>query len=267
MSDIARLLDIMAKLRDRESGCPWDVEQTFDTIAPYTLEEAYEVADAIDRRDYAHLKDELGDLLLQVVFHAQMAKEQGLFDFGDVVDSICDKMTRRHPHVFGDAAIESAEAQTASWEAIKKAEREASGAKDDDSVLAGISSGMPEWQRATKLQKRAATVGFDWPNVDPVFDKLHEEIDEVRAELKAEPRDHDRLEDEIGDVLFVCVNLARHANVDLSRAVRRANRKFESRFRAMEAFAKTAGTPLPTLSLEQQDALWDRAKRDEKTGL
>ena len=263
--DIAKLLDIMAKLRDRETGCPWDVQQTFETIAPYTIEEAYEVADAIDRRDHAHLKDELGDLLLQVVFHAQMAKEEKLFDFGDVVDAICDKMIRRHPHVFGEATIDSPEAQTASWEAIKKAEREAKGEGEDASVLAGIGPGMPEWQRATKLQKRAATVGFDWPNVDPVFDKLHEEIDEVRAELRAEPRDQDRLEDEIGDVLFVCVNLARHAKVDLSSAMRRANRKFERRFRAMEAYAAEAGTPLKSLSLEAQDRLWDRAKAAEKS--
>ncbi|MFI4971018.1 MAG: nucleoside triphosphate pyrophosphohydrolase, partial [Lysobacterales bacterium] len=177
------LLAIMARLRDRERGCPWDLEQSFETIAPYTIEEAYEVADAIDRRDYAHLRDELGDLLLQVVFHARMAEEAGHFAFGDVVASICDKMVRRHPHVFADAQIAaSATAQLANWEDLKAAERATRDAADA-SALAGIARGVPEWQRALKLQQRAARVGFDWPDVTPVFDKLHEEIDEVRAEF------------------------------------------------------------------------------------
>ncbi|RDY65981.1 nucleoside triphosphate pyrophosphohydrolase [Lysobacter soli] len=267
--DIQYLLHIMSRLRDPVGGCPWDLEQNFATIAPYTIEEAYEVADAIDRGDLADLKDELGDLLLQVVFHAQMASEQGAFSFGDVVAAICDKMVRRHPHVFGDASVEDADAQTVAWEEQKRREREASGT-EDRSALAGIARGLPEWQRATKLQKRAARVGFDWPDVTPVFAKLHEEIDEVRAEfaaLDANPDDaaaRDRLEDEIGDVLFVCANLARHANVDVGAAMRRANLKFERRFRAMEALAQADGTSLADLPLQAQDRLWNRAKADEK---
>jgi ATP diphosphatase len=260
--DIARLLGIMARLRDPEGGCPWDLEQDFASIAPYTIEEAYEVADAIDRNDLPALKDELGDLLLQVVFHAQMANEQGAFAFGDVVDAICDKMVRRHPHVFGDASFADAEAQTVNWEAIKAAERKAAG-EEDASALAGVSRGLPEWQRAVKLQSRAARVGFDWPDTAPVIDKLHEEIDEVRVELAAAPspeRDA-RLEDEIGDLLFVAANLARHAKVDVGGALRRANLKFERRFRAMEALAAADGTSMSALSLEQQEALWARVKQ------
>ncbi|GAA0722380.1 nucleoside triphosphate pyrophosphohydrolase [Dokdonella soli] len=253
----------MARLRDRERGCPWDLEQTFETIAPYTIEEAYEVADAIDRRDFAHLRDELGDLLLQVVFHARMAEEAGHFAFGDVVTAICDKMVRRHPHVFADASFESAEAQTVNWEALKADERSARG-DADTSALAGISRGLPEWQRALKLQQRAARVGFDWPDVNPVFDKLHEEIDEVRAEF-TDGADAQRLTDEIGDVLFVCVNLARHAKVDVSHALRHANAKFERRFRRMEAIAMTSGETLAGKPLAEQDALWNRAKAEEKS--
>ncbi len=268
--DIGRLLRIMARLRDPQGGCPWDLEQDFATIAPYTIEEAYEVADAIDRGNLADLKDELGDLLLQVVFHAQMASEQGAFDFGDVVAAISDKMVRRHPHVFADASVEGAHAQTAAWEEHKRREREASG-HEDRSALAGIARGLPEWQRAVKLQKRAARVGFDWPDVTPVIAKLHEEIDEVRVEfaaLDADPGDafaRHRLEDEIGDMLFVCANLARHAGVDVGAAMRRANLKFERRFRAMEALAEADGTALAGLSLEAQDRYWDRAKAAEKT--
>jgi ATP diphosphatase len=261
---IADLLAIMARLRDRERGCPWDVEQTFDTIAPYTIEEAYEVADAIDRKDYAHLRDELGDLLLQVVFHARMAEEAGHFAFDDVVGAICDKMVRRHPHVFGDARVaESADAQLANWEELKAGERAAQG-DADTSALAGISRGMPEWQRALKLQQRAARVGFDWPDVGLVFDKLHEEIDEVRAEF-ADGSDPQRLTDEIGDVLFVCVNLARHAKVDVSHALRHANAKFERRFRHMETLAAADGG-LAGKPLEAQDALWGLAKAAERGG-
>jgi len=280
--DINDLLTIMARLRDRDSGCPWDIEQDFSSIAPYTIEEAYEVADAIDRKNLPDLKDELGDLLLQVVFHAQMAKEQGAFDFKDVVAAICDKMTRRHPHVFAaqgcanaaggrmpgaaaDATVEDAEAQTLEWEAQKRREREAAG-DADTSALAGISRGMPEWQRAVKLQSRAARVGFDWPGVDPVIAKLHEEIEEVRVEFSrgAVQDNQERLQDEIGDVLFVCANLARHAKVDVGAALRHANLKFERRFRSMEALAAEDGTALAGLSLEQQDVYWDRSKRIER---
>jgi nucleoside triphosphate diphosphatase len=292
MHDIGDLLRIMAALRDRQTGCPWDVAQDFASIAPFTIEEAYEVADAIDRGDFDDLRDELGDLLLQVVFHAQMAKEAAYFDFGDVVAAICNKMVARHPHVFADGHSEqtaisgassdrlasgnvdakqgklirmsfaNAEEQTQAWERIKADERAAKG-DADTSALAGISRGMPEWQRALKLQQRAARVGFDWPSVQPVFDKLHEELDEVRAEF-ATGADADRLNDEIGDVLFVCVNLARHAKVDVSRALRHANAKFERRFRRMEALAANAGETLAGKSLAEQDTLWDRAKAEEK---
>ena len=267
--DIHTLLAIMAHLRDPDGGCPWDVQQTFATIAPYTIEEAYEVADAIDRNDLHALKDELGDLLLQVVFHARMAEEQGSFAFGDVVAAISDKMIRRHPHVFAGESVEDAEAQTVAWEEQKRRERESAG-HEDASALAGIARGLPEWQRAVKLQKRAAAVGFDWPGITPVIAKLHEEIEEVREEfaaVAAQPDDivaRDRLEEEIGDMLFVAANIARHAKVDVGAAMRRANLKFERRFRAMEALAQADGTTLAALPLEAQDRYWDRAKAGEK---
>ncbi len=269
--DISGLLAIMARLRDGESGCPWDVQQTFATIAPYTIEEAYEVADAVDRNDLPALKDELGDLLLQVVFHARMAEEQGAFAFRDVVAAISDKMLRRHPHVFAGAAVEDAEAQTRAWDEHKRLEREADG-HADTSALAGIARGLPEWQRAVKLQHKAAKIGFDWPGPEPVIAKLHEEIEEVRVEfaaVAADPGDdvaRAQLEDEIGDLLFVCANIARHARVDVGSALRRANHKFERRFRAMESLAAADGVALSTLSLDAQDRYWDRAKAAEKTG-
>lgn len=266
--DIGDLLRIMAALRDRENGCPWDIEQDFSSIAPYTIEEAYEVADAIDRGDMDDLKDELGDLLLQVVFHAQMAREQGAFDFGDVCAAICDKMTRRHPHVFAGASIADAEAQTAAWEARKRAERMAK-SPDDASALAGIARGLPEWQRAIKLQSRAARTGFDWPDHRPVLAKLREELDELEAEFEArasqpdEPSIARRLEEELGDVLFVAANLARHAGVDVGAALRGANVKFERRFRAMEALAASEGRDFGQLGLAAQEALWNRVKSGE----
>ena len=263
--DIKDLLAIMSRLRDREGGCPWDLEQDFASIAPYTIEEAYEVADAIDRNEMGDLKDELGDLLLQVVFHAQMAKEQGAFEFADVVVAICDKMTRRHPHVFAGATVADAEAQTREWEEQKRRERQARG-DADDSALAGVSRGMPEWQRATKLQSRAARVGFDWPSPEPVIAKLHEEIEEVRQEFARDDvrENQERLQDEIGDVLFVCANLARHAGVDVGAALRQANLKFERRFRMMESLAAEEQTSLSALPLEAQDEYWNRAKRIER---
>jgi nucleoside triphosphate diphosphatase len=261
------LLRIMATLRDPERGCPWDVKQNFDTIAPYTIEEAYEVADAIDRRDFSALRDELGDLLLQVVFHARMAQESGHFDFSDVVASICEKMLRRHPHVFVDADgniadVKDADAQTVAWEELKRRER---GDNPDRSLLAGISHGLPEWQRALKLQKRAATIGFDWTQPGPVLDKLHEELEEVRREL-ADGVAPERLRDEIGDVLFVCINLARLTAIDYSQALRGANAKFERRFRRMEALAAEEGTTLDGKTLSEQDDYWNRAKADDKAG-
>jgi len=285
MADIRELLAVMARLRDPDGGCPWDLQQDFASIVPYTIEEAYEVADAIQRGDMADLRDELGDLLLQVVFHSRMAEEGGHFAFPDVVEAIRDKMLRRHPHVFsaderavaGDpgsgegADVASPEAQTLAWEAHKRRERAARG-EADASVLAGISRGLPEWQRAVKLQKRAATLGFDWPGPGPVIAKLQEEIDEVRAEFEAvaaDPADaaaRDRLEDELGDVLFVVANLTRHARVDFGTALRRANAKFERRFRRMEQLAAAEGAALETLPLEAQDAYWNRAKAEEKAG-
>jgi ATP diphosphatase len=264
-----RLLAIMAKLRDPDGGCPWDLEQDFSTIAPYTIEEAYEVADAIDRNDMPALKDELGDLLLQVVFHAQMADEQGAFGFADVAAAISDKMVRRHPHVFGDDRQGTAEGVLRSWDDIKRAERAGAG-DTDTSALAGIARGLPEWQRAVKLQQRAARVGFDWPSPAPVVAKLHEEIGEMQEEFAAvaanpgDARARDRLEDELGDVLFVCANLARHAKVDVGSALRRANAKFERRFRRMEQLAQAEGVRLQDLPLDVQEDYWMRAKRGER---
>ena len=264
-----RLLSIMVTLRDPQSGCEWDRAQRFETIVPHTIEEAYEVADAVARGDIADIRDELGDLLLQVVFHARMAQEQGAFEFADVVAAISDKMLRRHPHVFAGATVEGVEAQSREWDAHKRRERDAAG-ETDGSALAGIARGLPEWQRALKLQKRAARVGFDWPDPAPVIAKLHEEIEEARVEfaaVAAAPGDgaaQARLEDEIGDLLFVCANLARHAKVDPGTALRRANAKFERRFRMMEALAAADGVDLPDLPLDAQDGYWNRAKQQEQ---
>lgn len=271
MAEMEQLLAIMARLRDPERGCPWDVKQDFASIAPYTVEEAYEVADAIARGDMPDLRDELGDLLLQVVFHARMAQEAGHFAFADVVAAINDKMVRRHPHVFADAAAQAdADAQLADWNELKRQERLARGGADA-SVLAGIARGLPEWQRAVKLQNRAASVGFDWPGPAAVIAKLHEEIQEVQVEFQAladgDPQANARLEDELGDVLFVVANLTRHAKVDFGAALRGANRKFERRFRRMEQLAQSEGVDLADLGLEAQDAHWNRAKAEEKAGL
>jgi nucleoside triphosphate diphosphatase len=278
MSDqhhLQRLLTIMARLRDPQTGCPWDTKQTFATIAPYTVEEAYEVADAIDRGDMDDLKDELGDLLFQVVFHARMAEEQGAFAFADVAAAISEKMERRHPHVFAGMSIADSDALNAMWDAEKKKERLKKHAvaghavEHDTSALAGVARGLPEWQRALKLQKKAAMAGFEWPNAAMVIAKLHEELGEVEAEFDAlaaapsDPAVQDRLEDELGDLLFVATNLARHAKVDPGAALRRANHKFERRYRAMEAMAAADGLRLADLSLDAQDAYWNRAKATE----
>ncbi len=257
---IGELLSIMARLRHPETGCPWDLEQDFSTIAPYTIEEAYEVADAIARSDMADLRDELGDLLFQVVFHSQMAREAGAFGFDEVVQAIGDKLIRRHPHVFGDVQANDAQTVLANWEAIKRSERAEK--SEDRSALAGIGAGLPEWQRAAKLQKRAIRAGFDWTNIADVIAKLREEIVEVEAEL-ANGGAHERLEDEIGDVLFVALRLAGYAEVDAGAALRRANAKFERRFRAMETFAAADGREFSTLSLPEMEAYWSRAKARE----
>jgi len=250
------LLEIMSRLRNPERGCPWDVEQNFATIAPYTIEEAYEVADAIERGDMDDLRDELGDLLLQVAFHAQMAREAGNFDFGDVVDSICHKMIRRHPHVFADESVEDAESQTHAWEDVKAQERRDRGM---NSLLDGVPRGMAELQRAIKLQKRAAKVGFDWPAAAPVLDKFDEEVAEIREAIAAS--DADAIEDEIGDLLFVVTNLARKLQVDPARALRRANAKFETRFRALEG-AAGGSEALDGMSLDEMESLWQAVKKD-----
>lgn len=252
-----RLLEIMRRLRDPASGCPWDIEQTFDSIAPYTLEEAHEVADAIARRAYDELPAELGDLLFQAVFHAQMAQDAGLFGFDDVVRAICDKMVARHPHVFGDASRDkSAEQQTRDWEQIKAAERGAA------RVLDGVALGLPALTRAVKLQKRAARVGFDWPSTDEVLAKLTEEV----AEL-VEARDsltQAEVEEEFGDLMFVMANLARHMQIDPEAALRATNAKFSRRFGRIEDFLAEAGRSPSQSDLAEMDALWNRAKAEEK---
>ncbi|MCE2510534.1 MAG: nucleoside triphosphate pyrophosphohydrolase [Alphaproteobacteria bacterium] len=264
MSEIARLLEIMRRLRDPEGGCPWDLEQDFASIAPYTIEEAYEVAGAIDAKDMTALREELGDLLLQVVYHAQMAAEAGHFGFAEVAAGIGEKMTRRHPHVFGDATVGDATAQTQAWEVHKAAERREKGKSGEGtSVLEGVTRALPALLRAEKLQKRAARVGFDWPNRDGVFAKVAEETAELKAELTKETP---RLKEEMGDLLFACVNLARHLGVDAETALRAANAKFERRFRRMETLLKAANETLEGASLERLEALWQRAKAEEKPG-
>ncbi len=261
-SAIAELLEVMSRLRDPEGGCPWDREQSFRTIAPYTIEEAYEVADAIVRGDPAELKDELGDLLFQVVFHAQMARESGLFDFDDVARAIVDKMVRRHPHVFADARVASAEAQTREWEAHKAAERRARGGHGH-SALDGVARGLSASRRALKLQRRAAQVGFDWPGPGPVVEKLREEIDELDTALRRSAPAQ-VLEDELGDLLFTCVNLGRHLGVEPELALRRAQEKFEGRFRRMEKLLDEEGRTLAQCSLDELEAAWQRAKGEER---
>lgn len=259
---IETLLEIMARLRDPDGGCPWDLEQDFASIAPYTIEEAYEVADAIERGDMDELKDELGDLLLQVVFHAQMAKEEGRFDFSDVVRAICEKMTRRHPHVFGDEEQRSAGAVKGRWEEIKAEEKAAKGLAQT-SILDDVPLALPALARAIKLQNRAARVGFDWPDTSLVIDKLNEEMLELSAEV-AKGGDPDRLEDEMGDLLFVYANLARHMKVDPEAALRRANAKFRRRFGRIEEKLAAAGKRPEESSLEEMDALWNEAKAEER---
>jgi ATP diphosphatase len=257
-AELRRLLGIMAALRDPATGCPWDKEQTFDSIAPYTIEEAYEVADSIARRDFASLPDELGDLLFQVVYHARMAQEAGHFAFVDVARAISDKMIRRHPHVFGDAAARDAGMQTVAWEAQKSAER---AARQETGTLAGVPIGLPALTRAEKLTKRAARVGFDWPDADAVLAKLDEEIGELRAELVE--GDPERLTDEVGDLLFVLANLARKLNLDPEACLRHANNKFARRFHAMEQILAREGRDLKSETLEALEAAWQAVKRDE----
>jgi MazG family protein len=256
--DISSLLAIMARLRNPDGGCPWDVEQNFATIAPYTIEEAYEVAEAIARGDRNELKDELGDLLLQVVFHAQMASEEGSFTFADVVQSISEKMIRRHPHVFSDAEIKTADAQTANWETIKEAER---AAKKRERTLADVPAALPALMRAQKLQSRAARVGFDWPDVRGVMAKVKEELAEVEAAIASGDAAH--TQEELGDLLFAVTNLARFLKADAETNLRDANTKFTRRFESIEDALKAARKHIKDASLDEMEALWNKAKMAE----
>ena len=260
--EFARLLDIMARLRNPEGGCPWDLEQNFRTIAPYTIEEAYEVADAIERDNMKDLREELGDLLFQVAFHSQMATETGAFDAADVASAISEKMVRRHPHVFEASDNRSSDEQIAAWEVMKAEERAAKdGGPDKASALDGVALPLPALMRAEKLQKRAARTGFDWTEPEPIFDKLAEETDELKEAMAS--GDADAIMDEMGDLLFVAANLARRLDVDPEVALRRANAKFERRFRAMEHLAEQRGEDFAALDLDSQEALWQSVKKTE----
>jgi len=256
MGSIDKLLEVMERLRDADTGCPWDQKQDFSSIAPYTVEEAYEVADAIARKDFVALRDELGDLLFQVVFHAQMANEAGMFDFDDVAGTITDKMLRRHPHVFGTDEERAAGAVDGAWERIKAEER---ANEDDDSALAGVAVALPALKRAEKLCKRAGTVGFDWPDRQGVRAKIREELDELEAAVGS--RSAASIEEEFGDLLFAVVNLARHLDVDPENALTSANYKFERRFRDMESAVRENGRALKDHSLESLDKEWRAAKK------
>jgi len=265
--DIARLIEIMAALRTPKTGCPWDLEQDFATIAPYTIEEAYEVADAIARRDLEDLRDELGDLLLQVVFHARMAQEQGAFDFSDVVEAITTKLIRRHPHVFGDARDLTPEAVKGLWDRIKadeRAVRRAGGAAEPEGALAGVPTALPALTRALKLQQKASKVGFDWNDPRAVLAKIREEADEIEAALDAGETPHAAAE--TGDLLFAVVNLTRHFDADPESVLRMTNQKFERRFAWIERTLAARGRTPTEATLAEMDALWDAAKAAEKAG-
>lgn len=267
MTGIERLLEIMARLRDPEGGCPWDLEQSFESIAPYTIEEAYEVADAVERSDLGALRAELGDLLFQVVYHAQLARETDAFDFADVVAEACEKLVRRHPHVFADARIDTAAAQTRAWEEHKAAEREAAAREQGErpSALAGLPLALPALARAAKLQGRAARVGFSWGSVGDFWRKLDEEVGELREVHQADGPP-ERLREELGDVLFVVAGLARALDVDPEEALRGANRKFETRFRYLEETLAAAGRRVEEASAAELWKLWEEAKKRAKGG-
>ncbi len=278
---IDQLLEVMAALRTPQTGCPWDLEQTFETIAPYTIEEAYEVADAIERGDTADLKEELGDLLLQVVYHAHIAEEQDLFSFDDVAEGITQKMIRRHPHVFGSAEERAAGAAPGFWDKIKTAEKERRVAErtaaglapkvEDQSALSGIPQNMPALVRAVKLQNKAAKVGFDWPALAPVLAKMREELTELEDALaqpasdeKMQQNRRDNIEEEFGDLLFVMANVARHLKLDAEHGLRQANAKFERRFRGIEQHLAASGRNAEDATLEEMDSIWDTIKKQEK---
>ena len=262
---IDRLVAIMAQLRNEDGGCPWDLEQNFATVAPYTIEEAYEVADAIEKQDLAALKDELGDLLFQVVFHGRMAEEQGAFGFDEIAGHCADKMVRRHPHVFGaGSAVQTAADQTQAWERMKAAERAArAGAAERHGALDGVAIGLPALTRAVKIQARAARVGFDWKTAPPILDKIEEEIGELRDEMAA-GASADRLEDELGDLMFAMANLARRLELDAEGALRRATGKFERRFRRMETLLAAQDERIEGQDPDALDRLWNRVKAEER---
>jgi len=261
VTPVTRLRNLMKRLRDPEHGCPWDQKQSFKTIAPYTIEEAYEVADAIQRGHMDDLREELGDLMFQVIFYAQMAEEDGHFTFDEICDGLTEKMVRRHPHVFGAGDNRSAEQQTQAWEDIKASERASKNDQTESyvSILSNVPLGLPALTRAEKLQKRAARVGFDWPNLDGVIDKICEEAQELSE--AAQSRDSDKIEDEMGDLIFAVTNLARKLGVDPETALRRTNHKFTSRFTAIEDYAHEMKTPLGELGLEKMESLWQAAKK------
>ncbi|MDN4501684.1 nucleoside triphosphate pyrophosphohydrolase [Alteromonadaceae bacterium BrNp21-10] len=261
---LQKLLWVMAQLRHPQTGCPWDKQQTFSSVVPYTLEEAYEVADAIENGSMDDIKDELGDLLFQIVFYAQLGQEQAEFDFEAVAAAVADKLIRRHPHVFANDHFSNEQQLNDNWDKVKQQERTEQGKVEDASLLANIPAGMAPLMRAHKLQKRCAKVGFDWPEIGPVVDKIHEEIDEVLQELKPQQVNQAAVEEEIGDLLFAVVNLSRHLKVDAETALRKANVKFEKRFRAVEQHLDDAGQSLHEASLEQMEKVWQKVKAASK---
>lgn len=266
MQSIQQLIEIMRALRDPESGCPWDLKQTFQSLIPYTLEEAYEVVDAIERNDFDDIKSELGDLLFQIIFYCQLAEEQDLFDFNGVAQTISEKLTRRHPHVFSDTKIKNAEEQTKEWEKLKQLERKSKASSDlsNLSLLDGVSRTLPSLMRAEKLQKRAAREGFDWPNIKGAIAKIYEELDEVKQELDTDRQEQELIENEIGDLFFSCINVSRHAGVDAEQCVRKANLKFERRFRELEKVAKDKGLQVNEINTDGLEKLWQEVKSREK---